>query len=91
MFHYHNVSQETDIEWLSDPESLENMQFNANGSRPLLYTNQGPNGNEDAVRWEDVGYVLVWRLADPVRFQSSRLLSPDEHRQMLLPPSMSTG
>ncbi|KAF7197864.1 Beta-glucanase [Pseudocercospora fuligena] len=49
MFHYHNVSQETDIEWLSDPESFQNIEFSANGSRPLMYTNQGPNGNVDAI------------------------------------------
>lgn len=47
MFMYFNASQETDIEWISDPESGANQDAN-NGTRAMLYTNQGPNGNEDA-------------------------------------------
>lgn len=46
---YKDYNQETDIEWISDPESFANQQFNSNGSRVLLYTNQGPSGNTDAL------------------------------------------
>ncbi|GIZ42605.1 hypothetical protein CKM354_000586500 [Cercospora kikuchii] len=49
MFMYKDYNQETDIEWISDPESFANQQFSSNGSRVLLYTNQGPSGNTDAL------------------------------------------
>ena len=45
---YYNRSQETDIEWISDPESFANIDQN-NGSRALLYTNQGSDGNNNAI------------------------------------------
>lgn len=47
MFLYYDESNETDIEWISDPASFANIDQN-NGTRAMLYTNQGPNGNEDA-------------------------------------------
>lgn len=47
MFLYYDESNETDIEWISDPSSFANIDQN-NGTRAMLYTNQGPNGNEDA-------------------------------------------
>lgn len=47
MFLYYDESNETDIEWISDPTSFANIDQN-NGTRAMLYTNQGPNGNEDA-------------------------------------------
>lgn len=47
MFLYYDDSNETDIEWISDPASFANIDQN-NGTRAMLYTNQGPNGNEDA-------------------------------------------
>ncbi|PPJ51098.1 hypothetical protein CBER1_07910 [Cercospora berteroae] len=44
MFFYHSDSQEIDIEWISDPDSVSN-----NGTRVMQYTNQGAHGTEDAV------------------------------------------
>lgn len=40
MFFYKSDSQETDIEWLSDPASLSN-----GGTRKLHFTNQDANGD----------------------------------------------
>ncbi|WPB06215.1 uncharacterized protein RHO25_010872 [Cercospora beticola] len=45
MFFYHSDSQEIDIEWISDPDSVSND----NGTRVMQYTNQGQHGTEDAV------------------------------------------
>ncbi|KAF2163715.1 glycoside hydrolase family 16 protein, partial [Zasmidium cellare ATCC 36951] len=39
MFMYFDDNQETDIEWISDPESFANVDAN-NGTRAMLYTNQ---------------------------------------------------
>lgn len=39
MFFYKSDSQEADIEWISDPQSLSNLD-SPNGTRALQYTNQ---------------------------------------------------
>ncbi|KAK3697073.1 hypothetical protein LTR37_017671 [Vermiconidia calcicola] len=44
MFFYKTDSQETDIEWISDPKSLSNKD-SPSGGRELQYTNQALNGN----------------------------------------------
>ena len=43
MFLYRSDSQETDIEWISDPASRSN-KFANNGTRALQYTNQALDG-----------------------------------------------
>ena len=44
MFFYHSDSQESDIEWISDPKSKSNLN-SPNGTRAMQYTNQALNGN----------------------------------------------
>lgn len=44
MFFYESDSQETDIEWISDPRSKSNEYAN-NGTRAMQYTNQDLNGD----------------------------------------------
>lgn len=43
MFLYQSDSQETDIEWISDPASRSN-KFASNGTRAMQYTNQALKG-----------------------------------------------
>jgi hypothetical protein len=49
MFFYKSDAQEIDIEWISDPSSTSNQNQNANGTRVMQYTNQGPHGVDDSI------------------------------------------
>ena len=47
---YESDSQETDIEWISDPQSLSNTN-SPNGTRTLQYTNQAVNDGSHATEY----------------------------------------
>lgn len=70
MFFYQSDSQETDIEWISDPRSQSNVYAN-NGTRALQYTNQAVNGVfEDATSAfgrapEDATSVRLYMIPNP--------------------------
>ena len=47
MFFYKSDNQESDIEWISDPESKSNLN-SPNGTRAMQYTNQAVNAGSEA-------------------------------------------
>jgi beta-glucanase (GH16 family) len=47
MFFYKSDNQETDIEWISDPDSHSNLN-SPNGTRAMQYTNQATSPGSEA-------------------------------------------